>query len=47
MEHLEGGLVETDKGSAVDLGKTEELEDLARFWSNLVDTICIFLDDAW
>jgi hypothetical protein len=38
LEHLESSLVETDKGSAVDLGQTEKLEDLAGFRGDLVDT---------
>lgn len=39
LQHLEGGFVETNKCSAVDLGKTEQLQDFARLWCNLVDTM--------
>jgi len=38
LEHLEGGLGHADEDTIVDLDETEELEDLARLWCNLVDT---------
>jgi hypothetical protein len=38
LEHLEGSLGHADKDPIVDLEETEELEDLARLWCNLVDT---------
>lgn len=41
LEHLEGGLCQTDKDTIVDLEKTKELEDLARFRRNLVDTMMV------
>lgn len=37
-QHLLGGLGQTDEGTAVDLQKTEQLEDLAGLRSDLVDT---------
>lgn len=37
-KHLLGGLGQLDEDTAVDLEKSEELEDLARLGSNLVDT---------
>lgn len=44
LEHLEGGLGQADENTVVDLEKTEELEDLAGLWCNLVDTVdCISL----
>lgn len=39
LEHLESSLGKTDEDTVVDLEKTEELEDLAGLWSNLVDTV--------
>jgi hypothetical protein len=39
LEHLEGGLGQADENTVVDLEKTEELEDLAGLWCNLVDTV--------
>jgi hypothetical protein len=38
LEHLRGGLGQTNKDTIVDLEKTEELEDLSRLGCNLVDT---------
>lgn len=38
LEHFVGGFCETDEDAIVDLQKTEELEDLAGFWSDFVDT---------
>ena len=38
-EHLLGGLGQSNKDAAVYLDQTEELEDLARLGSNLVDTV--------
>ena len=38
LEHLKGGLSQTDKDTIVDLEETEELEDLAWLWCDLVDT---------
>lgn len=38
LEHLKGGLGHADKDTVVDLKETEELQDLARLWCNLVDT---------
>ena len=38
LEHLQGGLGHANENTVVDLEKTEELEDLARLWRNLVDT---------
>lgn len=44
LEHLKGGLGQADENTIVDLEKTEELEDLAGLWCNLVDTVdCISL----
>lgn len=44
LEHLEGGLGQADENTVVDLEKTEELEDLAGLWCNLVDTVdCVSL----
>jgi len=39
LEHLQGGLGHADKNTIVDLEETEELEDLAGLWCNLVDTL--------
>ena len=39
LEHLESSLCKTDEDTVVDLEQTEELEDLAGLWSNLVDTV--------
>lgn len=39
LEHLKGGLGQADEDTVVDLEKTEELEDLAGLWCNLVDTV--------
>lgn len=41
LEHLEGGLCQADEDTIVDLEETEELEDLARFRRNLVDTVTV------
>jgi len=38
LEHLEGSLGHANKYTVVDLKKTEELENLAGFWCDLVDT---------
>jgi len=38
LEHLKGGLSQTDKDTIVDLEETEELEDLAWLWCDLVNT---------
>ena len=38
-KHLHGWLGKLDENSIVDLEKTEKLEDLARLWCNLVDTV--------
>jgi hypothetical protein len=38
-EHLLGGLREANEGTVVDLDQTEQLKDLARLRSNLVDTL--------
>lgn len=37
-KHLSGSLVQADKDTVVDLEKTQQLQDLARLGSNLVDT---------
>jgi hypothetical protein len=42
LEHLQGGLGHADKNTIVDLEETEELEDLAGLWCNLVDTTILF-----
>ena len=39
LQHLEGGLCQTDKDTIIDLEKTEKLEDLARLRRNFVDTV--------
>ena len=38
LDHLHGWLGEADEDAIVDLEETEELEDLAGLWRNLVDT---------
>jgi hypothetical protein len=38
-EHLSGSLVQANEDTVVDLEKTQQLQDLARLGSNLVDTI--------
>ena len=38
FEHLGGGLSQADEDAVVDLEETEELEDLAGLWGDLVDT---------
>lgn len=38
LQHLESGLGHANEDTIVDLEKTEELEDLAGFWCDLVDT---------
>ena len=38
LQHLKSSLGHADKDTIVDLEKTEELEDLAGLWCNLVDT---------
>lgn len=37
-EHLLGSLGHLDEDTIVDLEKTEQLQDLAGFWCNFVDT---------
>lgn len=37
-QHVYGGLVETDEHAVVDLAQTEELENLAHFRGDFVDT---------
>lgn len=37
-EHLRGSLVQTNEDTVVDLEKTQQLQNLARLGSNLVDT---------
>jgi hypothetical protein len=39
LDHLGGGLGDTDEDTVVDLEETEELEDLARLGGDLVDTL--------
>jgi len=39
LQHLKSSLGHADKDTIVDLEKTEELEDLAGLWCNLVDTL--------
>ena len=39
FQHLRGGLGEFDEDGIVDLEESEELENLARFGSDLVDTV--------
>lgn len=39
LKHLKGSLGHANKDTVVDLEKTEELEDLAGLWCNLVDTV--------
>jgi len=39
LQHLESGLSHANEDTVVDLKKTEELKDLARLGSNLVDTL--------
>jgi hypothetical protein len=39
LQHLESSLGKTDEDTVVDLEKTEQLEDLAWLWRNLVDTL--------
>lgn len=38
LEHLRGGLVQTDEDTVVDLKKTEQLQDLAGLGRDVVDT---------
>lgn len=38
LEHLRGGLGQSDKDTVVDLEETEELQDLARLGGDVVDT---------
>jgi hypothetical protein len=38
LEHFKGSLGHANKDTVVDLEKTEELEDLAGLWCDLVDT---------
>ena len=37
-DHVDGGAVEADKDTVVDLAETEELHDLLALWRELVDT---------
>jgi hypothetical protein len=46
LEHLEGGLGQTNENTIVDLKKTEKLEDLAGLWCDLVDTANRYLADV-
>jgi len=39
LQHLESSLGHADKDTIVDLEKTEELEDFAGLWCDLVDTL--------
>ena len=39
FEHFGGGFGEFDEDAVVDLEEAEELEDLAGFWGNFVDTV--------
>jgi len=39
LQHLEGGFSHANEDTVVDLEKSEELEDLAGLWCNLVDTL--------
>ncbi len=39
LEHLESGLVQANEGTRVDLGQTEELQDLAGLGGKLVNTL--------
>jgi hypothetical protein len=39
LQHLKSGLGHADKDTVVDLEETEELEDLAGLWCDLVDTL--------
>ena len=39
LKHLEGSLGHANEDTVVDLKKTEELEDLAGLWCDLVDTL--------
>lgn len=39
FKHLKSSLGHANEDTVVDLEKTEELEDLARLWCNLVDTV--------
>lgn len=39
LEHLQGGFGHTNKDTVVDLKKSEELENLAGLWCDLVDTV--------
>lgn len=39
LEHFEGGFGKFDENAVVDLEQTEELEDLARFGGDFVDTV--------
>jgi hypothetical protein len=41
LQHLEGGLCQTDEDAIVDLKETEKLEDLARLRCNFVDTVFV------
>ena len=37
-DHVDGGTVEANKHSVVDLSESEQLHDLLAFWAQLVDT---------
>ena len=39
LQHLNGGSIQTNKHTIVDLTETEELQNLARLGANLVDTL--------
>lgn len=47
LDHLGGGLGDTDEDTVVDLEETEELEDLARLRGDLVDTVCMSAPASW
>lgn len=38
LQHVEGGLVQLDKHTVVDLAQAEQLQDFARLWVYAVDT---------
>lgn len=46
LQHLKGSLGHANEDTVVDLEKTEELENLARLWCNLVDTV-LTLERYW
>jgi len=44
LQHLQGGLGHANEDTIVDLEKTEQLEDLARLWCDLVDTESLLVE---